>query len=606
MAQSKYLNSKDKRVLVAQAKEKCLIMAANYFKDWKPFNKTWPTREGAAYLRLSTEDQVLVKDGSLLQQVHIVMEEAKQRSEQDKVNYRVTKIYIDAGISGQKEDRPEFLMMWGQIKKERQSFVIIKELARIARDSALFKNFFQSCIEVGCEIMIRGFPINPNDPTSLFQLDVMAAVAQYEANVAEKRVRENVYSAMVNSGKFNSTHKIFGLDQLVINGEPQVGLYVPNKDELKTWQWIAGQFVKYESYQKTLHACEKRGIKNKCGRPFKKSALTTLLTNPRITGRWELNIENKARDQAKLMPYERYQIVDLPHGCLVDMNLWNRVQGVVEKLRGNKSKATRITRVYPLSGILKYEDGTAFNGSGGQGRGGNRFYYYQNIKNRFRIPVDKVEDEAKKIVAQVLRQSPELFKAIEQRTKKLTSSFDLLKGQLLNIEAEIEQARKEREALDKRLDFLLEGLRIDDAREFKESYLKKSGEIDKKLSELMMAKDTLIVQRRDFDEDQFNIKDLVKQAERVLTIMHERDPVTLKAAYRALFTSIMVSKMDENGLRKLTFNIRSDSEFRDFGNRAATVGFDEKMAQEEGFEPPTKRLTAACSTAELLLNKLET
>ena len=26
------------------------------------------------------------------------------------------------------------------------------------------------------------------------------------------------------------------------------------------------------------------------------------------------------------------------------------------------------------------------------------------------------------------------------------------------------------------------------------------------------------------------------------------------------------------------------------------------MAQEEGFEPPTSRLTAGCSTAELLLN----
>ena len=28
------------------------------------------------------------------------------------------------------------------------------------------------------------------------------------------------------------------------------------------------------------------------------------------------------------------------------------------------------------------------------------------------------------------------------------------------------------------------------------------------------------------------------------------------------------------------------------------------MAQEEGFEPPTSRLTAGCSTTELLLNKL--
>ena len=28
------------------------------------------------------------------------------------------------------------------------------------------------------------------------------------------------------------------------------------------------------------------------------------------------------------------------------------------------------------------------------------------------------------------------------------------------------------------------------------------------------------------------------------------------------------------------------------------------MAQEEGFEPPTSRLTAGCSTTELLLNRL--
>lgn len=29
------------------------------------------------------------------------------------------------------------------------------------------------------------------------------------------------------------------------------------------------------------------------------------------------------------------------------------------------------------------------------------------------------------------------------------------------------------------------------------------------------------------------------------------------------------------------------------------------MAQEEGLEPPTERLTAACSTTELLLNGYE-
>ena len=61
------------------------------------------------------------------------------------------------------------------------------------------------------------------------------------------------------------------------------------------------------------------------------------------------------------------------------------------------------------------------------------------------------------------------------------------------------------------------------------------------------------------------------------------------------FKSIEVGDLDSSGKRELRFRI-SSSESAAPVNRAEDFGIENKMAQEEGLEPPTKRLTAACST----------
>ena len=66
-------------------------------------------------------------------------------------------------------------------------------------------------------------------------------------------------------------------------------------------------------------------------------------------------------------------------------------------------------------------------------------------------------------------------------------------------------------------------------------------------------------------------------------------------AYQKLFKEIIVGELDDKGNRPLQFVLRGDDLF-DSVNRAANSSVGIKMAQEEGLEPPTKRLTAACST----------
>ena len=84
----------------------CRGLAEEHIKGWQPVNKEWQTIEGVVYLRLSDDTQVAVERGSLEQQIHIAISEAQYRSEQERINYRITEFYIEPGITGTHGNRP--------------------------------------------------------------------------------------------------------------------------------------------------------------------------------------------------------------------------------------------------------------------------------------------------------------------------------------------------------------------------------------------------------------------------------------------------------------------------------------------------------------------
>lgn len=154
-------------------------------------------------------------------------------------------------------------------------------------------------------------------------------------------------------------YTLLGFDPLVINGERKVGFYQVNEDEIQAVKWIMETFVKYGSHQRTIEVCNEKGIKNWNGLTFHRHSLIKLLTNPKYIGKWYLNEENKLADQESLREHQQYHEIELPHGSVLSIDLWNRVQNTVKDVAGNLGKNTRVTRVYPLSGgLLKFHDGT--------------------------------------------------------------------------------------------------------------------------------------------------------------------------------------------------------------------------------------------------------
>ncbi|MGZ3781537.1 MAG: recombinase family protein [Pseudobdellovibrionaceae bacterium] len=582
------LSGSERKKQVTQIVEECRQIALDYIKKWTPQNPQWETIEGCAYLRLSTEDQVRVEKGSLEQQIHIAVHEVQVRSQADATNYRITKFFIEPGITGRHDNRPEFSTMKQEIDRGKYKFVVFKELARIAREVTIWKEFFRLCNKKSTQIFIRNFPINPNDPTQILQLDILAAFAEYESNQTSRRVRESNFSAMVTSGKFNCTKPTLGLDQMTVNGEPKAGFYVPNTQELETVKWIMEKFVLYGSYQRLLEEIDRLGVKNKGEKNFNRSTLQKLLTNRRYIGKWELNTKNRENKAKKLMPYERYVEVSLPHGSVIDLDLWDRVQHTVQRISGSKTKNTKIKKVFLLSGILKLQsDGSSFHGTGATGRVGRKNYYF-NSKHKIRLSAEDIENEAKKTVAQIIRSSKPFQEAITQKSLATETLKQFLDSQSRKISAELVAINGRKQAAARRFDLLSKDATENDLALYRDEYKSEIERIKLEFEEHQRAQTNLDLQRERLSTNEIAISELINRAENTQTRIEAQDPVALKNAYRELFEAVYVNLSPSEGSAVLNFVLR--------GHQSAAITLEEngsvveKMVGSEGLEPPIRRL----------------
>lgn len=443
-------------------------------------------------------------------------------------------------------------------------------------------------------------PIDPNDPAQILQLDILAVFAEYEAQLTSKRIRESVFSAMVNSGKFNSTHKVLGFDPLVINGERKVGFYQVNEDELKIVKWIMETFVRYGSHQRTIELCNEKGIKNWNGLVFHRHALIKLLTNPKYIGKWYLNEENKDVDQESLKEHQRFYEIDLPHGAVISMDLWNKVQRTVKEVAGNLGKNTRVSRVYPLSGgLLKFHDGTVFRGCSGTGKT-KKSHYYFNQDNHLRIKAEIFEQDAIKVVSNLIGNTPALQQAIRDAGDETQDNVQFLQQRVRDLKKSLERVEHQKNLHLKKMDVLITGDSSEEEirlfkNEFK-SLIQKSTDEKAQLERQIASTEREL---KTLSQTAFSWSDISNHAQRVQEVMLDKDPVALKRAYYSLFKEIVVGPEDNLGNRTLTYIIKnSDETYED------VVRLRRQMVEAVGIEPASASDPhsgkATCLFADLL------
>mgnify|MGYP000320944030 CR=1 FL=1 len=552
MKRKKISNTEMKR-LVLKVIDDCKKIASEYVRNWKPVNSKWETIEGTAYLRLSDDSQVAVERGSLEQQIHIAIMEAKSRSEQGKINYRITEFYIEPGITGTHDRRPEFQRLQADINSGVHRFVILKELSRLVRDSEIWKRFIRLCQVHDCELCIRGLPFNPNDPASVLQFDQLAAFAEYESRTTSKRVRESNHSALITSGKFNGNYPLLGFDMIQNDYGDGTGIYRVNKKEIKQVEWIMNMFLQYGHFGQVVKACQEKHINTKRGVPFNYNSLKRLLTNPRFLGKWYRNEKNKEKRQEKLMPYNRYIEVDLPHGSVIDESLWQRVQDKIKEIKNSKAKYEK--RCYPLSGLLYLEDGSKFCGSGHWGKTKKKVLYYYNKDNKVRIPVEVIENQAEIVTKSIFDNNALFKKSLKAYLKDSDHLLQNLNAKETELNIKIDALSEEKVKLDKRLTFLLEDDDLDMVKMFKEEYKKKYLKLKEEESDLKFSLDEISKLKKKFKMTQGKSESYVNIAEEALRLLKKKDLLSLKSIYSNLFEKIVVRL--ENAKVELNFILKS-------------------------------------------------
>ena len=209
---------------------------------------------------------------------------------------------------------------------------------------------------------------------------------------------------------------------------------------------------------------------------------------------------------------------------------------------GVRAKATR--HCYPLSGLLVFDDGSSFAGSGAWGSKTYKSTYYYNKVNKIRVKTEIFETETEKALHQVIENSPEYRRSIANYLQQKDASIEVVAEKIAEVDARLGELADDKKQLDKRLSFLLKG-GAEMAESFRDEYQKKLLALRNEEHELERKKSELQLLQKQLAEVQVPQNGKLEQIKAALGYIRKKDFVALKSIYKQLFEKIIVRPLDE-------------------------------------------------------------
>lgn len=179
----------------------------------------------AIYTRVSTTDQA--REGHSLEE-----QEKRLRAMCEAKNYKVYKVYTDAGISGKSADnRPAYQQMMKDMKKGKFNLIMAYKMDRLSRSVIDFENFFNDIKKYNCEVQFIEGNIDTNGASGMMFARILEVFAQFERELIKERTLIGVESA-VSKGHFGGKPPLGYKTKLDDEGK-KLKEWTINKDEAK-------------------------------------------------------------------------------------------------------------------------------------------------------------------------------------------------------------------------------------------------------------------------------------------------------------------------------------------------------------------------------------
>jgi DNA invertase Pin-like site-specific DNA recombinase len=123
-------------------------------------------------------------------------------------NWEVTREYVDVGISGAKEKRPELDRLIADAHRRHFDAVVVWRFDRFARSVSHLLRALETFRSLGIEFVSLSEQVDTSTPTGKMIFTVLGAVAELERSLITERVRAGVRNARAKGKRLGRPSKL--------------------------------------------------------------------------------------------------------------------------------------------------------------------------------------------------------------------------------------------------------------------------------------------------------------------------------------------------------------------------------------------------------------
>ena len=410
------------------------------------------TKRCGFYIRVSSEKQASVEEGSLRNQEQRLSDYAKMRSSDSDEKWIVVERYIETKSGKDTANRPEFCRMMVDIENGKIDTVLCTELSRISRS---IRDLLDT-VDLFNKYKVNFVCLKESFDTTTAQgqcfLGIMGVLNQFERVQVSQRTRVNLY-ARACRGLWHGGYLLgYNLDS------NRKGHLIPDKREAQLVNFLFDTYLDCGSVLRTALIANtkgyigkewisKRGKAHKA-KAFCYSAVLNILTNCAYIGEREVNKWNKSKEQASLPEDRRYLKCPAVWLPIIDRKKFDKVQLLLKENLMHKNNGAKPTKhSYLFNGNLLYchRCGARMEGRNGHGHSGKVYYYYfcVNKKCRFRVREEELELSVQKMIQLIASRPAVLNKVSNQLNMKLKEQLPHFKERRRTLQCELNSLKNE-------------------------------------------------------------------------------------------------------------------------------------------------------------------
>lgn len=340
-------------------------------------------RRVAFYVRVSTENQARVAEGSLKNQEQMLTAELRRRNSGGSWGRHIGS-YIDGGFSGSSIERPEFKRLLADVERGSVDAIFFTELSRLSRSLKDFLNIFEFTQEHNCDLVCLKTEIDTTSPFSNLVVRILMVFAEFEREITADRIRRNAYERSKRGLAYG------GFEPLGYKRDPEhKGRLLIQDDEAKIVREIFSTYLRKRSLMESLKVIKKKH-ENPRIQKLSRNGIYGILTSRVYVGIREIQNNGSVEE------------VPAAWKPIIANKTFDQVR---EILSGNGPGPRSPRHNYIFSGLIRCEKcEQKLQGKSGKSRSGQMRYYYAHSRRCSAGGLHSIEaDDLHKLIEEWLR-----------------------------------------------------------------------------------------------------------------------------------------------------------------------------------------------------------